>query len=174
MGERSLSITIPFFFFEIGYANSFSEKSCFKGKILKFKEVRSCDCQQTYFILNTRSEFESWGLENFTPGTMATYIWHLETLQESTKWARKLKIRKHTSNFQKGTVLSLGVVGKIDTNCRKDLEAIKPCSWEHSIGGVAVNIQEGICKMSGTQWPLSTVVVAITLIIITIILGCTF
>lgn len=31
---------------------------------------------------------------------------------------------KYSSNFQKGTVLSLGVVGKIDANCRQDLEAI--------------------------------------------------
>lgn len=102
MGERSLSIMISFFLFETGYANSFSEKSCFKGKILKFKEVSSCSCQQAYLILDTQSEFESWGLENFTPGTMATYVRHMEPLQESTKWARRLKIRKHSSNFQKG------------------------------------------------------------------------
>lgn len=35
---------------------------------------------------------------------------------ESTIWARRLEIRKYSSNFQKGTVLSMG---KIGTNRRQ-------------------------------------------------------
>lgn len=64
--------------------------------MFKFKEVGSCNCQQTYLLLAIISEFESQDLENFYP-------WHYGNLcmtSGTTEWAKDWKLENTVLIFK--------------------------------------------------------------------------
>lgn len=93
--------------------------------MFKFKEIGSCNCQQTSSLLAILSEFESQGLENF-------YVWHLEPRQELFEGEQRAQngledqIQENTVLSFKRVLFKLRRMGEIDTNHKQDLAQYSP------------------------------------------------